>query len=135
MTIFSRRAFLPLMTCVLASPICAQTLDGASVTEDDIEQRTKLNFVSTHKRATRQDVIDELGDDRVKIKEAQKLGVNPTSADVDAAYAGLCSRMRITPEQLAKSLEAQGIRPETLKQRIRADMARNSLVRLRRMKF
>ncbi len=37
--------------------------------------------------------------------------------------------MRITPEQLTKSLESQGIRPETLKSRIRADMVWSSLVR------
>ena len=37
--------------------------------------------------------------------------------------------MRITPDQLTKSLEAQGIRPETLKARIRADMVWSNLVR------
>jgi peptidyl-prolyl cis-trans isomerase SurA len=37
--------------------------------------------------------------------------------------------MRTTPELLAKSLEAQGIRTETLKSRIKADMVWGSLVR------
>jgi peptidyl-prolyl cis-trans isomerase SurA len=37
--------------------------------------------------------------------------------------------MRLSPEQLTKSLESQGIRPETLKSRIRADMVWTSLVR------
>ena len=37
--------------------------------------------------------------------------------------------MRITPDQLTKSLAAQGIRPETLKARIKADMVWGSLVR------
>src|SRR5437660_9834281 len=37
--------------------------------------------------------------------------------------------MRITPEQLTKSLEAQGIRPDTLKARIKAEMVWTSLVR------
>ena len=37
--------------------------------------------------------------------------------------------MRITPDQLSKSLESQGIRPDTLKQRIKADMVWTSLVR------
>ena len=39
--------------------------------------------------------------------------------------------MRITPEQLTKSLEGQGIRLDTLKQRIKAIIARRSLFRLR----
>ena len=37
--------------------------------------------------------------------------------------------MRITPDQLTKSLESQGIRPDTLKARIKADMVWTSLVR------
>jgi peptidyl-prolyl cis-trans isomerase SurA len=34
------------------------TVRGEAITEYDIEQRTKLNFLSTHKQAARQDVID-----------------------------------------------------------------------------
>jgi peptidyl-prolyl cis-trans isomerase SurA len=41
----------------------------------------------------------------------------------------MSGRMRVTPEQLTKSLESQGIRPETLKARIKADMVWTSLVR------
>jgi peptidyl-prolyl cis-trans isomerase SurA len=37
--------------------------------------------------------------------------------------------MRISAEQLTKSLESQGIRPDTLKSRIKADMVWTSLVR------
>jgi peptidyl-prolyl cis-trans isomerase SurA len=37
--------------------------------------------------------------------------------------------MRTTPEQLAKSLESQGVRPETLKSRMKAEMVWTSLVR------
>ena len=41
----------------------------------------------------------------------------------------MSGRMRISPDQLTKSLESQGIRPDTLKERIRADMVWTSLVR------
>jgi peptidyl-prolyl cis-trans isomerase SurA len=37
--------------------------------------------------------------------------------------------MRITPEQLTKSLESQGIRPDTLKARMKAEVVWSSLVR------
>jgi peptidyl-prolyl cis-trans isomerase SurA len=37
--------------------------------------------------------------------------------------------MRITPDQLTASLEKQGIRPDTLKQKIKTDMVWGSLVR------
>jgi peptidyl-prolyl cis-trans isomerase SurA len=104
-------------------------VNGDPITDFDIEQRTKLDFLSTHKQSSRQDVVKELIDEKVKIKEGKKFGVEPTSSDIDQSFAGMSSRMRITPEQLAKSLEGQGIRAETLKARIRAEMVWTSLVR------
>jgi peptidyl-prolyl cis-trans isomerase SurA len=116
-----------------ALPAHAQTVavmvNGEPITNYDIEQRSKLNFLSTHKAPERQDVVNDLIDEKLKIKEAKKFGVDPTGSDVDQAYASMSSRMRITPDQLTKSLEAQGIRPDTLKARIRADMVWSSLVR------
>jgi peptidyl-prolyl cis-trans isomerase SurA len=115
------------------SPSHAQTVavmvNGEPITNYDIEQRSKLVFLTTHKPASREQVIDELIDEKVKIKEAKKFGVDPTASDIDQSYNAMSSRMRITPEQLTKSLESQGIRPDTLKSRIRADMVWGSLVR------
>jgi peptidyl-prolyl cis-trans isomerase SurA len=122
---------LALMAC--GTPSYAQSVavmvNGEPITNYDIEQRTKLDFISTHKQPTRQEVIEELIDQKVKIKEAKQFSVDPSSSDIDAAFADMSTRMRITPDQLAKSLENQGIRPDTLKQRIKADMVWTSLVR------
>jgi peptidyl-prolyl cis-trans isomerase SurA len=120
-----------LAACI--TPAHAQTVavmvNGDPITDFDIEQRSKLSFLTAHKAANRQDVINELIDEKVKIKEAKKYGVDPTGSDIDQAYAGMSSRMRISPEQLTKSLEVQGIRPDTLKARMKADMVWTSLVR------
>ena len=107
----------------------AVMVNGEPITNYDIEQRTKLDFLSTHKQPTRQEVIDELIDQKVKIKEAKQFGVDPGVSDVDGAYAEMSGRMHITADQLTKSLESQGIRPETLKERIKADMVWANLVR------
>jgi peptidyl-prolyl cis-trans isomerase SurA len=104
-------------------------VNGDPITDFDVEQRTKLDFLSTHKQSSRQDVVKELIDEKVKIKEGKKFGVEPSSSDIDQSFAGMSSRMRITPDQLAKSLESQGIRAETLKARIKAEMVWTSLVR------
>jgi peptidyl-prolyl cis-trans isomerase SurA len=115
------------------SPASAQTVavmvNGDPITDYDIEQRSKLNFLTTHKPSNRQDVINELIDEKVKIKEAKKYGVDPTASDIDQAFGSMSSRMRLSPEQLTKSLESQGIRADTLKSRIKADMVWTSLVR------
>ena len=140
MTTFSHRlsslilgcaAGLLLMAC--ATPLHAQSVavmvNGDPITTFDIEQRSKLNFLTTHKQADRQQVINELIDEKLKIKEAKKYGVDPTAADVDQAFGSMAGRMRISAEQLTKSLESQGIRSDTLKSRIKADMVWTSLVR------
>jgi peptidyl-prolyl cis-trans isomerase SurA len=115
------------------SPSQAQTVacmvTGEPITDYDIEQRSKLDFISTHKQPARQDVINELIDEKLKIREAKKFGVDPPSSDIEQSYAAMSTRMRITPDQLTKSLESQGIRSDTLKSRIKADMVWGSLVR------
>jgi len=133
------RAFLmgcvALLACgmILPAPAQAQTVvvmvNGEPITDFDIEQRTKLDTLSTHKQPARQDVINELIDEKVKIKEAKKFGVDPTSSDMDQTYAQVSQRMRITPDQLTASLEKQGIRPDTLRQKLKTDLVWGSLVR------
>jgi len=124
-------AALILMAC--GSPLHAQTVavmvNGEPITHYDIDQRTKLNFLTTHKPAVRQQVIDELIDEKVKIREGKKYGVDPSASDVDQSFTAMSTRMRTTPELLAKSLESQGIRPDTLKARMKAEMVWTSLIR------
>jgi peptidyl-prolyl cis-trans isomerase SurA len=124
-------AALVLMAC--GSPLRAQTVavmvNGEPITNYDIEQRSKLTFLTTHKAADRQQVISELIDEKVKIREGKKFGVDPSGSDIDQSYAAMSTRMRITPEQLTKSLESQGVRPDTLKARMKAEMVWTSLVR------
>ena len=115
------------------SPLRAQSVacmvTGEPITNLDVEQRTKLNFLTTRKHMPRQEVIDQLIDEKVKIREAKKFGVDPSASDIDQSYAQMGTRMRLSAEQLTKSLEAQGVRPETLKARLKAEMVWTSLVR------
>src|SRR5471032_2050331 len=94
-------AALVLLGC--GSPLSAQTVavmvNGEPITNYDIEQRSKLNFLSTHKPAVRQEVIDELIDEKVKIREAKKYSVDPSGSDIDQAYASMSTRMRISADQ------------------------------------
>jgi len=136
-----RRLRAPIAGCAVALAILACSgstlraqsvacmVNGDPITNYDIEQRTKLNFLTTHKQMSREEVSNELIDEKVKIKEAKKFGVDPSSSDIEGSYAQMSSRMRITPEQLTKSLESQGIRSDTLKARLKAEMVWTSLVR------
>jgi peptidyl-prolyl cis-trans isomerase SurA len=122
-----------LLLALVISPLHAQTVavmvNGEPITDYDIEQRSKLNFLTTHKTPERKEVINELIDEKVKIKEGKKFGVDPGASDIDPAYAGMAQRMHISAVQLTGTLEKQGIRAETLKARIKAEMVWTSLVR------
>ena len=92
-------------------------VNGEPITALDIEQRTKLNQLSTHKAPTRQEVLDELINEKLKVREAKKLGLEISNSEVDTAFASMASRMRLTAEQLTEQLAKSGIHVATLKAR------------------
>lgn len=104
-------------------------VNGEPITALDIEQRSKLIELSTHKAPPRQEVIDELINEKLKVREAKKFGLDIPTTEVDNAYASMASRMRFTPEQLTQQLAKSGVNAATLKARIKADLAWPQLVR------
>ena len=128
------RLFLILAALLLAgTPSRAQNIvlmvNGDPITDFDIDQRSKLDQLTTQKTPSRQEVINELIDDRVKMREGKKYGVDPGVSDINQSYENMAQRMRVSPDQLTKSLEIKGVRPETLKSRMKAEMVWTSLVR------
>ncbi len=115
------------------SPAHAQSVavivNGEPITNMDIEQRMKLNALSGSKDNSRQTVLDDLINEKVKIKEGKKFSVDPSASEIDGSYATMASRMRLTPDQLTQQLASKGIRPNTLKSRLKADMVWNAIVR------
>ena len=96
------------------------------VTEDDVDQRTKLNLLLAQKQVSREEVIGDLGVDVDRIAKAESAGLL-SDALVDKAFADMCSRLNVAPVDLMKSLEEKGIRPDTLRKRLRSDVARERL--------
>ena len=84
-------------------------VNGEPITALDIEQRSKLTQLSTQKTPARQEVIDELITEKLKVREAKRFGLEVCNAEVDSAFAAMASRMRLTPEQLTQQLAKSGI--------------------------
>jgi len=103
--------------------------NGSPITELDIQQRIKLVQTSTHKTPTRQEVIQDLIDDRLKIAKAKVYGLEVSDSDVDSAFANMAKRQHMTPQQFAQVLERAGIMPTTIKSRVRAELTWTQLVR------
>jgi peptidyl-prolyl cis-trans isomerase SurA len=104
-------------------------VNGEPITAFDVDQRIKFTQLTTQKTPNRQQVIEELIDEKLKIREGKRWGVEVTVAEVDSAYANMSSRMRRTAEQLTQELAKQGISANTLKERIKAESTWNQLVR------
>jgi peptidyl-prolyl cis-trans isomerase SurA len=123
-----------LLACALLLPAAARAqvvvlANGSPITELDIAQRTKLLATSTHKAPSRQEVIQELIDDRIKIAKAKVYGMEVSDAEVNNAFENMASRQRLTPQQFGQMLERNGILPQALKARVRAQLTWNQLVR------
>src|SRR6478672_5301387 len=104
-------------------------VNGEPITALDVDQRSKLAQLSTHKVPPRQEVIDELINEKLKLREAKKFGLEITASEVDTAYASMAGRMRFTADQLTQQLARSGVNASTLKARIRADIAWAQIVR------
>jgi peptidyl-prolyl cis-trans isomerase SurA len=128
-------ALSAVVACALAAshPASAQQVavivNGAPITTYDIEQRTKFQVLATHKAPTRQDVIEELIDEKLKVQAGQKYKLEVEDNQVDTAYGNMAQRMHLSADQLTKALAAQGIDAQTLKAKIRADIAWQQIVR------
>jgi peptidyl-prolyl cis-trans isomerase SurA len=112
----------------LAQTVIA-VVNGEPITALDVESRMKFIQLSTQKPAARPDVINELIDEKLKIKEGKRWGMELTDAEVDSMYANMASRMHQTADQLTQNLQKGGVNPQSLKSRIRAEQVWQQLVR------
>src|SRR3977135_4406554 len=84
-------AMMAIAVPMLATAAHAQQVvvivNGEPITALDIEQRSKLSQLSTHKVPARQEIIDELIIEKLKVREAKKFGLELSSSEVDSAYA------------------------------------------------
>jgi len=99
------------------------------ITEDDVDQRTKLDLLLEQKQVDREGVIRELSIDIDKIAKAEGAGLL-SDALVDKAFADMCSRLGVASADLMKTLEEKGIRLDTLRKRLKSDVARERLARM-----
>src|SRR5215468_8330692 len=104
-------------------------VNGEVITDYDIEQRSKFNTLSTHKTPARQDVIEELIDEKLKVQIARRYKIDITDSDVDSNYADMAKRMHLSADQLSQTLTQNGIDSKTLKARVRADMSWQYIIR------
>ncbi|MBV8790438.1 MAG: SurA N-terminal domain-containing protein, partial [Pseudolabrys sp.] len=108
-----------------AAPAHAQVVvlvNGAPITALDVEQRIKLEQITTNKVPTRQQAINLLIDDRLKLAIAKRYSFEIGDTDVDDAFGTMARRARMTSEQLGQMLTARGASAGAFKAKLRADI-------------
>lgn len=79
----------------------------------------------------RKKALEELIEERLKLQEAQRLGISIDEAQVDEIINNLASRNKTSPAQFAQNLKKMGADIESMRARFRATLAWNSVIRRR----
>ncbi len=121
------------------TPLAAETKVVALVNDDpitsyDVRNRSKFMAVTSGKpanAATRAAALDELIEEQLKLQEAKRLGISVRDEAIEQSYAQIASRLKMTPAKLTAAFRQVGVNANTLRQRIRADLLWNEVVRAR----
>jgi peptidyl-prolyl cis-trans isomerase SurA len=79
----------------------------------------------------RKDAQEELIEDRLKLQEAKRLGIEVGEDEVDRVMRGLAERNKLTPEQFYQHIRSGGVEPSTMRDRFKAQFAWREVVRRR----
>jgi peptidyl-prolyl cis-trans isomerase SurA len=117
--------------CPAVAQQVAVMVNGSPITTYDIEQRSKFVQLSAHKTPSRQEVLDALIEEKIKLQEALRYNMDTPKADLDRSMTSMASRGGMNLEQFTQALASRGVGVETIRSRMRAEIAWNQLVRAR----
>jgi peptidyl-prolyl cis-trans isomerase SurA len=104
-------------------------VNGQPITALDVEYRSKFMQLSTKKVPPRKEVVDSLIDEILEVNEAKRFTLEVPDADVDNAFTRIATNMGLDAQKFAQVLASSGTNADTLKRRLRAQIAWTSLVR------
>ena len=117
---------------VAAQPAQAQIVamvNGDAITALDVAQRTKLVQISTQKTPTRQEALEELIDDKLKVQIAKRYIAEVPKREIESAFTNIARRAGMSADQFAKMVTASGVSVDSLKARIHADFVWTQIIR------
>jgi len=104
-------------------------VDGVPITQLDVSERGKLELLSTQKLPPPQEVLNTLIDEILEVKEAKRFEIDVPQSEVDSSYATVAQHMGIDTDKLTSILIKAGTSEQSLKSRLRAQLAWAALVR------
>jgi len=104
-------------------------VNGSPITDLDIAHREKFLEMSNHKKPSRQEAINSLVDETLELKEAARYSLEVPDAEVQSAFDNIASNMGVDAQKLTQILANGGASADTLKHRLKAQIAWTTLVR------
>jgi peptidyl-prolyl cis-trans isomerase SurA len=130
---FAAALFISAIGVTISLPARAQQIillvNGSPITDLDIAHREKFLEMSNHKKPSRQEAINSLVDETLEIKEAARYSLEVPDTEVQSAYDNIASNMGVDAQKLTQILSNGGASADTLKHRLRAQIAWTTLVR------
>lgn len=112
-----------------AQSVVVALVDGVPITEFDITQRAKLEQLSTQKQPPRQTVLNSLIDEILEVREAKHFGIDVPATQIDSSIATIAGHLGVDTPRLTQMLARSGTSIQSLRSRIRAQLAWAALVR------
>ena len=110
-------------------------VNGSAITGFDLAQRAQimaaLGFPAERREALRREALDRLIEDRLKLQEADRLGISATDEEIEAGIAELAGQGGLEADELLALLSAEGISRQAVADSVRADVVWREVVRTR----
>ncbi len=102
--------------------------NGDPVTSIDIEQRMKL-LRTLHRPASRDAAIESMIEERLKVREAARFGVNVTDNEIGEEVTAYANKMKTTPQAILGEIERAGVQREHFVNFFKAELGFDVLVK------
>ncbi len=109
------------------------TVNGMEITDLQISARAALLRLERRGNTNNdrlQKATDELIDEAVMLSEAERIGISVPDDNVEAAYLTVARNTKLSADKLDQFLLGSGSNPQTLKDRLRANIAWNSVANI-----
>jgi peptidyl-prolyl cis-trans isomerase SurA len=94
---------------------------------DQIRRESRAGMSSQFRKQAQEELIEE----RLKLQEAKKLGVEFSDDDIKRMLQGIADRNKMTIDQFAQQVKSTGFDISTLRERLRSEQAWREVIRRR----
>jgi peptidyl-prolyl cis-trans isomerase SurA len=112
------------LSASMALPALAATkveVNGEAISDSQVAQRLKLFAIEG--KSGQKAAMEELINEALMMQEAKRLGITVTDSQVDEALLNVARNIRVSQDNLRKLLQDRGVNIDTLKARLRANIA------------